>query len=119
MRLLINHLPDQLPEKKNSESKYAGFLSFALDPDILERTGCEVATLGEQMERVFGWKARTEGDGIIPIDERGPALAALVDILEEFFERHSANNVLKKWIVGILKGLEKVFALHGTQVRFR
>ncbi|RXW19648.1 hypothetical protein EST38_g6203 [Candolleomyces aberdarensis] len=116
MRLLINHLPDQLPEKKNAESKYASFLSFALDPDILEKTGCEVATLGEQMEGVFGWKARTEGDGIIPIDERGPALAALVDVLEEFFERHSANNVLKKWIVDILKGLEKVFALHGTQI---
>jgi hypothetical protein len=104
MWLLINHLPEQLPEKKNSELKYAGFLLFTLDPDILERTGCDVATLGKQLERIFGWKVRTKGDGIIPINERGPALAALVDILEEFFEHHSANNVLKKWIVEILKG---------------
>ena len=45
-------------------------LAFELDPDIMEKTGDEVATLGEQLESVFGWKTRTSDDGVIPIVER-------------------------------------------------
>ena len=78
---LLANLPTQLPQKDGAESCYQAFLSFGLDPDILEKTGDEVATLGEQLEGVFGWKTRTSGDGVIPILERGNAIRKLHPIL--------------------------------------
>jgi hypothetical protein len=69
-------------------------ISFVLDPDILEKTGDEIATLGEQLEQVFGWRSCTTGDGIIPIIERGDALCALHPLLETFYIKYPGNNVL-------------------------
>jgi len=31
----------------------------------MEKTECEVATLSEMLKKVFGWSARTTGDGIV------------------------------------------------------
>ena len=71
---LLENLPVQLHCPTNeSESHYYSFLPFSLDPNILEKTGDEIATLGEQLEHVFGWKAHTSGDCILPILERGKA----------------------------------------------
>ena len=75
---------------------------------MLEKTGCEVATLGEQLEHIFGWKARTTGDGTIPILERGTAICALPSILRQYHVKYPENNVLKKWVVDIAHGAEKV-----------
>jgi hypothetical protein len=113
---LLANLPINLPEKPVTESIYASFLSFSLDPELLEHTGCEVATLGEQLERVFGWKARTTGDGILPIKERGKSICALHPLLESFYHRHPNNNVLKKWAIDIVVGVENVYAHFGTPV---
>jgi hypothetical protein len=52
---LLANLPTQLPSGDGPESQYRDFLSFGLDSDILEKTGDEVATLGEQLEYIFGW----------------------------------------------------------------
>jgi hypothetical protein len=87
-----------------------------LDQDILEKTGDEVATLGEQLEHIFGWKTRTTGDGVIPILERGKAICALHPILKQYFEKYPDNNVLKKWIIDIALGAEKAFATHQVPV---
>jgi hypothetical protein len=46
---LLENLPTQLPQKDGAESCYQAFLSFSLDPDILEKMGDEVATLGEHL----------------------------------------------------------------------
>ena len=80
---LFNNLPVELPERALADSDFVSFGNFALDEDILEKTGCEVATLGEQLEAVFGFKARTTGDGIVEIKERGAGGVALgmVDFL--------------------------------------
>jgi hypothetical protein len=85
---------------------------------MLEKTGCEVATLGEQLEHVFGWKARTTGDGTIPILERGRAICALPLILRQYHVKYPENNVLKKWVVDIANGAEKVFQTCNVPVRF-
>src|SRR6266550_1855868 len=118
LRTLLQNLPIQLPVASPNDptSKYNAFLNFSLDPDIQEKTGCEVATLGEQLERVFGWKARTTGDGIIPIIERGTAICALSNIFEDFYARNPKNNVLKKWVLDFAIGAEKVYEKYGVQV---
>ena len=47
-----------------------------------KKTGDEIATLGEQLEGVFGWNAQTSGDGVLPILECGKAICALHTILK-------------------------------------
>jgi hypothetical protein len=102
LKHLLENLPTQLPSKNDVNSIYALFLDFSLDPELMERTGCEVSTLSEQLKRVFGWAARTTGDGIIPIVERGAAICALHDVFSAFFTKYPDNNVLKKWIIDVM-----------------
>jgi hypothetical protein len=113
---LLANLPINLPKKPATESIYASFLSFSLDPELLEHTGCEVTTLGEQLERVFGWKAHTTGDGILPIKEHGKLICVLHPLLKSFCHHHHNNNVLKKWVIDIVVGVEKIYAHFSTLV---
>ena len=117
LKLLIENLPWQLPVKAAAESAFATFLVYRIDPELLELTGCEVSALSEQLKRVFGWNARTTGDGIVSITERGDAVRAMHKVLTEFWERHPENSVLRKWISDILKGAEKAYELHNIAVR--
>ena len=95
LKLLLDNLPWQLPTKSGADSAFAPFLFFGINPDLLEKTGCEVSALSEQLKGVFGWKARTTGDGIIPIEERGPAVCELHKVFSEFRERHPQN--IESW----------------------
>ena len=97
-------------------SKYSTFLNFNLDPEILDKTRDEVATLGEQLEHIFGWQMHTTGDGIIPIVERGPAICALHHILKAYSEKYPENNILKKWVIDVAIGAEKVFRTYQVPV---
>ena len=117
LKLLIDNLPRQLPEKTTAESAFATFLEFMIDPELLELTGCEVSALSEQLKRVFGWNAWTTGDGIVLINERGTAVSAMHKVLSEFWEHHLENSVLCKWIFDVLKGAKKAFEVHNMAVR--
>ena len=114
---LLDNLPRQLPIKSDADSAFASFLHFHIDHELLEQTGCEVSALSEQLKRVFGWQARTTGDGIITIDERGPAVCALHKVLCNFWEHYSENGVLQKWIFDIVKGAEKAYHVRNEAVR--
>ena len=61
LKLLLDNLPDALPSHGNTSEKFAIFLTqpddFVLDPDWMEKTECEVATLSEMLKKVFGWSA--------------------------------------------------------------
>ena len=116
LRTLLRQLPDTLPIGDAASSKYQMFLSFKLDADLLEQTGSEIGALNEQFKAVFGWKTRTTGDGLLSIDERGPAVCAVVNVLEGFHHRHPDDNIIKKWAVDIAKGATQVYVQHGVMV---
>ena len=97
-------------------SKYNAFKSFRLDPDLLDKTGDEVAAMGEQLESVFGWSTQTTGDGILNISQQGTGIQAIQPILAEFFAKYPENAVLKKWIIDMTRGAEKTFTNHGLDV---
>ena len=111
----FENLPPTLPLL--NVSRYDTFLTFDLDPEILDKTSDEVATLGEQLEYIFGSKSRTSGDGIIAILERGKGICALQPILKEFHEKYPENNAMKKWVIDILNGIEKTLEKQGVPVR--
>jgi hypothetical protein len=125
LKLLLDNLPVALPSHGNKSEKFALFLTrpdeFTLDPDWMDKTGCEVATLSEMLKTVFGWAARSTGDGVIEIKERGPAVSAMHGVLSMFWPGkgncHENDNVLKKWIIDIAIGAEKCYAFYDTPVR--
>jgi hypothetical protein len=116
LNTLLRTLPPQLPFKTLSESQFAQFQNFEPDPEMLEKTGCEVAVLGEDLERVFGWKARSSGDGMLPIKERGPGICSLHQAFSKLYIKHPGNNVLKKWVVDVANAVESAFLVHNTPV---
>ena len=75
-----------------------------------------MTTLGEQLESIFGWKACMSGDGIIPILEWGKAICTLQHLLKKYHEKYPENNVLKKWVIDITTGAEKMFTLYEIAV---
>jgi hypothetical protein len=45
LALLLENLPAELPLHSGSESRYAIFMQFSLDPALLEKTDCECSAL--------------------------------------------------------------------------
>ncbi|KAL7280348.1 hypothetical protein ACG7TL_005266 [Trametes sanguinea] len=109
------NLPAALPLQNGPESKYAMFLNFDLDLDILERTEGEVATVSEQFKAVFGWQTRSSGDGIIRFEERSRGLQAAADVLEHFLGKYPGDGVLSKWASDLGAAAEHVYAVHGAE----
>jgi len=114
---LILQLPTMLPYKPESDAVFKEFLPpFVLDPDYLDKTEDEIATIGEQLERVFGFKTRSSGDGILDIKERGPGLSAVHGVLVEYYHKYPDNMVHKKWIVDISNAVEHVYLHYNVPV---
>ena len=80
LRLLLDNLPKQLPSKPINgpdASRYASLIGFQPDDELVEMTGSKAGALNMHLERVFGHAARSTGDGILPILERGPPICAI------------------------------------------
>jgi len=117
LAFLILHLPTKLPHKTESDTIFKEFLPpFELDPDYFDKTEDEIATIGEQLERVFGFKARSSGDGVLDIRERGPGLSAVHGVLDEYYHKYPNNMVHKKWIVDITNAVECVYLNYNVPV---
>ncbi|KAG2072972.1 hypothetical protein BDR04DRAFT_1141453 [Suillus decipiens] len=115
LRILLQNLPTALPVSSAFTSKYLAFLSFTIDAELLDRTGSEIGALNEQFKQIFGWQTRTTGSGIVAIEERGEAICAVVDVLEDFHVRYPTDNVIKKWAVDIGIGLQEVYTSEDSE----
>lgn len=116
LQAIIRDLPSELPTGDPATSQYSTFLSFQLDEDLIERTGSDIGALNEQFKQVFGWKARTTGDQLLSIDERGKPILAVVDVLERYHLRYPNDNIIKKWVVDITAVIYKIYGQHGQVV---
>ncbi|KAJ7820574.1 hypothetical protein B0H14DRAFT_2833546 [Mycena olivaceomarginata] len=109
---LLFNLPSDLPLKDARESTFAVFCPasrFVLDEKYFSLTECEVSTLSEMLKR-------STGDGIVNIAEQGPAICAVHTVLRDFYVRHPGNNVLRKWVLDIIAGAEKVYTEFGVEM---
>ena len=87
LRLLLDDLPNQLPWKLVNgpdPSHYASLVGFQPDNELMEMTGSRAGALNVHLERMFGYAARSTGDGILPIMERGPGVCAIHDVLKDY-----------------------------------
>jgi hypothetical protein len=53
---------------------------------------------------------------MITILEQGKAICMLHHLLEKYYEKYLENNVLKKCVIDIAAGAEKVFTVYKTAV---
>ena len=119
LRLLLSptNLPAALPLQNGTGGAYSSLMNFQLDQDLLERTESEPGTVNERFKAIFGWKARTTGNGIIPIVERGEGLLAFVDVLSHYHAKYPLDEVLMKWGYDIVDAAEQVYRQYGLVVR--
>jgi hypothetical protein len=94
LKLLLDNLPTELPLRSGSETIYAIFSNFSLNPALREDTGCEVSALSKQLKRVFGWQARSTGDKIIDIVEQGPGIYAIHGVFSNLTREARMDDVL-------------------------
>ncbi|KAJ4500079.1 ribonuclease H-like domain-containing protein [Lentinula lateritia] len=104
----IRNLPNTLPVQPIEQSKYAMLMNLTLPAELVEDKG-EPGAFSHLMKDIFGWRADTS-DGIITIEERGPALLGSVSVFREMTTKYAKNAVIEKWLDNILVGLEKVFS---------
>ncbi|KAJ7608836.1 ribonuclease H-like domain-containing protein [Mycena polygramma] len=116
--LLLLNLPSALPVKNQDDSAFAAFsaIPFCLDKKYLALTEDEPATISEMLKRCFGWDKRSTGDGIVDIAERGPAICAVHRVLGDFCAQYPGNSVLRKWVLDIVAGAEKVYKQYDVQM---
>jgi len=57
--------------------RVTALIDFKPDDELVDLTGSKAGALNVHLERVFGYAARSTGDGILPILERGPAVCAM------------------------------------------
>jgi len=119
LQLLLENLPNQLPSKPidgPDPSHYVLFINFQPDDELVDVTGSKGGALNMHLERVFGHAARSTGDGILPILERGPMICAVHNILSNYCNKFQNDIVLKKWAIDTTKGAEKVYNIHNVPV---
>ncbi|KIJ35941.1 hypothetical protein M422DRAFT_261695, partial [Sphaerobolus stellatus SS14] len=115
LKLLLEHLPTSLPAPDPATSQYP-FVGYEPDPDDVELTGSVVGALNKAFEVIFGFKSRSEGDGIIPIKERGPGICAVVDVLSSAFVKEPFNALLNKWVEDLTLAANKIYNQEGVHV---
>ena len=119
LRLLLENLPNQLPSKSVSgpdPSRYASLVGFQPDDEHLEMTESRAGALNMHLEHLFGHAARSTGEGVIPILERSPAVCAIYDLLKEYCAEFPNDKKLKKWVIDVAMGAEKVYNTHQVTV---
>ncbi len=93
--LLLENLPNQLPVN-GQDSRYASLIGFQPNEELIKMTGSKAGALNIHLECVFGYAARSVGDGILPILERGPPICAIHNILHDYCTEFPSDNILFK-----------------------
>ncbi|KAI0643696.1 ribonuclease H-like domain-containing protein [Trametes meyenii] len=112
LRLILENLPDSLQDVEKSDQ--FPFIGFVPDPIEVEEYGSIPSAINHALEISLGWKSRSTGDGIIPINERGKGVCSLVDVLKLWASNcpsPDSDGVLLKWITDIRAGAEKAYTL--------
>jgi hypothetical protein len=98
LALYLRGLPPSLPILE-SFSHY-NFWDFSPDVDWIERTGTVEGAVNRELEVRLGTRAH----GPIEFVERGPAVEALVDVLDHYTKEFPNDGLLAKWIDDALAG---------------
>ena len=116
----VSSLPPELPSKKE-DSIFSDFLARPFDKspaykEWVDKADCKIGALNRMLKKIFGWDARSIGDGRVDITERGPGITAMSEVLMSFYEKHPQDNIVRKLFVEIANDVEHFFEKSGAQV---
>ena len=116
LRLLLENLPNQLPSKSVSKPiplDMRRWLAFSPMMNILKwrevELGHSTCILSIYLDMLQDLQV------MVPILERGPAIS-IYDLLEEYRAEFPNDNMLKKWVIDVAMGAEKVYNTHQVTV---
>jgi hypothetical protein len=92
---LLSHLPSSLPCPDPEDLEYSELIALGLNinPRVLERTsGDEVQAVHEILGTIF------VQDGQMVINEHGPTVCAVVDVLHKYLQKYLGDPQLEQWI---------------------
>ncbi|KAH7904147.1 hypothetical protein BJ138DRAFT_976740, partial [Hygrophoropsis aurantiaca] len=99
LRTLLSELPDTLP----LGDTFYQFRGYVPDPEKVEMYGSREAAFNQTLEVTFAPKGRSDGLCPFLLQERGPGLVAVVDILQDILNEFPESVLLHKWITDLQK----------------
>jgi len=112
LSLYLRRLPPSLAVI-DSFSRY-NFQDFSPDPDWVEKIGTVEGAVNRELEVRLG----TRANGPIEFVERGPAVEALVDVLDQYTGTFPHDGLLAKWIDDALAGVMHTYSKANMPVSF-
>jgi len=108
LQSLLENLPELLPYHDLGSTQY----SFSVSNDDIKEYGDEASATNHQLEIVFGSRHNT--GGIVPIEERGPGICAVVSILAKC---PPTDARIKLWVENLCSSAEKLYGEARKRVR--
>lgn len=105
LRTLLQDLPRALP---HGNQRY-NFDHFSPDPEKTEDFGGEDCAVNHALEITFCPGGRRNGP--ILLQEQGPGLVAIVNVLHKYIHAYPSSAVLQKWIFDLMDGAKYLGAV--------
>lgn len=112
---LLENLPESIPYKSLGQSRYA-FHHLPLDNEWINEEGIEAA-VNRALEVCLG--PRTGPGDTFIIEEQGPGLTALMDVLQVNLGKFPDDFRLQKWLDNACYAAEQSYGVAGLPVSAR
>ena len=104
---LLENLPNSVPFCDLQSTQF----SFSVSRDEIEDFGDQTSAINHRLEVVFG--SRRDTGGIVPIDERGPGICAVIPVLATC---PLSDGRIGLWIENLCSSAEKLYTDAGKEV---
>lgn len=104
---LLENLPESIPYHEAGSTSY----SFCITNDEIKEYGDVTSAVNHRLEVTFG--SRRDTGGIVPIQERGPGVCAVVSSIAECAP---ADARIGLWIENLCSSAEKLYTEAGEVV---
>lgn len=110
LRLYLQKLPNVLPVPTTPKYDLRG---FAPDPEWVGDIG-EEGAVNRELEVIFGSRFH----GPLTLDERGPGIEAMSDVLERYLQKYPESVLLGKWVADTTLAAVNAYKQHNAPVSF-
>jgi hypothetical protein len=109
LRHLLANFPLKLPIFDAPLSRYASLVD-------LQKSAVDIHSFEVELEGAFAYTSNNNGDGILPILERGPSICVLYPLLKKYYVAYPESYIVKKWVIDIVAAAENVYRKFGENV---
>ena len=103
LSILLENLPDTLPDCGDTSEYYEALYPFDLDQNHIFRIGDEVQAFCYVLDTIF------KADNEWAIIERGWCIHKVVTVLEYYLDKYPENKIILQWMDGFKMALMAVY----------